>query len=178
MAQGFTLLSDSATTVYRKLKIASGTAILSGSVLDRVRGSSTVDVQLATASSTTASIYAVAVSTASSTDTTILAALINPETQLWQADCGATGGGTASAAQNGQRMIFGTQTITLTQNVSTLGTTGVVSFAIGTSFANVTTVNNTGSDVTGPTGVFEQKDVIALVSTSRVIGRFLNEHAE
>lgn len=176
MAQGFTLVYDPDTTVYRKVKIASGTAILAGSCLDRVRGSATVDAQLCTASSVTSSIYGVAVSTASSTDTTILMALITPR-QIWQADCGATGGGTALASQNGQRMIFGVQTIVTTQNISTNGPTGVTSFPIGTSFANVTTVNNTGSDVTGTTGIFEQLATEPLVSTSRVVGRLLTEHA-
>ena len=176
MAQGFTLISDPEATVYRKVKIASGTAILAGTVLDRVRGSATVDAQVATASSVTSSIYGVTVSTASSTDTSVLIALITPR-QIWQADCGASGGGTAATSQNGQRMIFGTETITLTQNISTLGVSGVVSFAIGTSFANVTTVNNTGSDVTGTTGVFEQLGTDPLVSTARVVGRLLNEHA-
>lgn len=167
---------DPDVTVYRKVKIASGTAIMSGTVLDRVRGSATVDAQPCTASSTTSSYYGVATSTASSTDTSILMCLVTPR-QIWQADCGATGGGTAAASQNGQRMIFGTQTVVTTINTSYLESTGVVNIPIGTSFASVTTVNNTGSDVTGTTGIFEQLATAPLVSTSRVVGRLLTEHA-
>ncbi len=176
MGQGFTLIYDPEPTVYRKVKVASGTAIFQGTVLDRNRGSATVDATVATASSVTSSIYGVAVSTIGTADTSILMALITPR-QLWMADCGASGGGTANTAHNGQRMIFGTQTITTTQNITALGVNGVTSFAIGSTFNNNTTVNNTGSDVTGTTGVFEQLGTEPLVSTSRVVGRLLNEHA-
>ena len=172
MAAGFILISDPETTIYKKLQIASGTSILAGTVLDRVRGSATVDAQKATASSTTSTIYAVAVSTASATDTTILAALITNR-QVWSADAANT----ANAAHDGQRMIFGTQTITPGNATSILTSSGVGSIAGGTAFANVTTVNNTGSDVTGTTGVFEQLGLLGLVSTVRVVGRMLYEHA-
>lgn len=182
MAQGFTLFSDPDVTTFRKVKVASGTAIFRGTVMDRVRGSATVDAQPSTASSTTSSIYGVTTQTISSTDTSVLIALITPR-QLWMADCGATGGGTALAAQNGQRMIFGTQTITVGTTAAPAGdltittTSGVVTLATGTSFTTATTVNNTGSDVTGTTGVFEQTAIAPLVSTARVVGRLLYEHA-
>ena len=185
MAQGFILESDPQTTVYRRVKIASGSTILAGTCVDQSHsGSATVDVAVSTASSVTSALYGVTVETIPSTATSVLIALITPE-QTWSADVGAsgtTGGGTAVAAYNGLRSVIGYQTITVGTTsipagfLTYLGTSGVATLAAGVT-SNLTTVYNTGSDVTGTTGLFIQQGLLPAVSTSRVFGRFLIEHA-
>jgi hypothetical protein len=54
---------------------------------------------------------------------------------------------------------------------------GVNTVPAGTT-ANLTTVYNATTDVTGTTGVFEQLGVVSTaISTTRIVGRFLVEHA-
>jgi len=185
MAQGFTLVYDPDVTVYRDVKIASGTAVASGTVVDQSHaGSATVDVATATTSSVTSTIYGVTVGSISSSATTVKIALITPR-QIWACDTGATnstGGGTAVAAYNGLRAILGTMTFTVGTTALPAGlltytsSTGVKSFATGDTMT-CSTCYATGSDVTGTTGVFLQQGLLATVSTSRIVGRFLIEHA-
>ena len=88
MAQGFTLVYDPDVTVYREVKIASGTAVASGTVVDQSHaGSATVDVATATTSSVTSTIYGVTVGSISSSATTVKIALITPR-QIWACDTG------------------------------------------------------------------------------------------
>jgi hypothetical protein len=185
MAQGFTLVYDPDVTVYREVKIASGTAVASGTVVDQSHsGSSTVDVATSTGSSVTSTIYGVTVGSISSSATTVKIALITPR-QVWACDAGATsstGGGTASAAYNGLRSVLGTMTFTVGTTALPAGlltytsSTGVKSFNTGDTMT-CSTCYNTGSDVTGTTGVFLQQGLLATISTSRIVGRFLIEHA-
>lgn len=178
MANGFTLVFDPDVTQYRRLKITAGTNIMQGTVMDQLHtGSSTADVQPSTASSVTSAIYAVAAETVNSGATSILCALITPR-QVWS--CDATN--TANAAHNGLRAIIGTETITAGTtatppgNLKITSSTGVSDIASGTAFT-VTTLNNTGSDVTGTTGVMIQQGILTAVSTTRLVVRFLVEHA-
>jgi hypothetical protein len=191
MANGLTLVYDPDSTVYRKVRIATGTGIMQGTVMDRVRNSATVDAQGATASSVTSSIYGVTIQTTSTTDSSTVIALLTPR-QLWQADPVNQPTSAALAATYagyaGQRMILGVQTFTVGTTagpaVRYLTSTGVQEVSAGTAFTNLSTVNNTGTDVTGTTGVFEQTGLIVtsytaagVPSTGRIVGRFLNEHA-
>lgn len=185
MAQGFTLVYDPDVTQYRKVTIASGSTLLAGTVVDlSYAGSATVEVAVSTASSICNSVYGVTVETIPSTATSVLVALVTPR-QVWAADVGAsgtTGGGTAAAAYNGLRSVFGYQTITVGTTavpaglLTYLSTSGPATLAAAVT-ANLTTVYNTGSDVTGSTGVFIQKGLLPSVSTSRIVGRFLTYHA-
>jgi stage V sporulation protein SpoVS len=196
MSNGFTLESDSNVTVYKRLMIAAGTAIMAGTVLDRVRNSATAEAQPCTAASTTSTIYAVAMETVSTTATSILCALIT-SVQTWGADPVNQATTVALAATysgyNGQRMILGVQTLTPTIGGSGATawknlqysdpTTGLSQVPSGTAFATVTTANNTGTDVPGTTGVFEQLGYTVISwtagvpTTGRIVGRFLTEHA-
>lgn len=191
MANGLTLVYDADTTVYRKVRVASGTGIMQGTAMDRVRNSATVDAQACTATSVTSGIYGVTVQTTSTTETTTVIALVTPR-QLWQADPVNQPSTVALAATYagyaGQRMILGVQTFTVGTTAGPhlcyLTSTGVVDVPIGTAFTNLTTVNNTGTDVTGTTGVFEQIGLhitsytaAGIPATGRIVGRFLNEHA-
>ncbi len=196
MASGFVLFSDPETTVYKRLKIAAGTAIMQGTVLDRVRATANVDVQPCTAASLTSTIYAVATETVSTTATSILCALITNR-QLWSADPvnqpTTNALATTYGGYNQQRMILGVQTVTPTiggsgatawKNMQYVDqVTGISQVTSGTAFATVTTVNNTGTDVTGTTGVFAQESLVVtsytagVATTGRILGRFLYEHA-
>ena len=79
-------------------------------------------------------------------------------------------------------MILGTQTFTVGTTALPAGlltrtsSTGVSSFATGDTMT-CSTGYATGSDVTGTTGVFLQQGLLATISTSRIVGRFLIEHA-
>jgi len=101
------------------------------------RTSDAIDVVPATASSTTANIYAVAMETVTSAATQLLTCIIKP-TQRWTADVTNT----ANTAHGYQRMIL----------------------------TDKSTVNNTGTDSTTSSGVFEQ---LGVVGTTRIVGRFL-----
>jgi hypothetical protein len=196
MASGFTLVYDPDSTVYRRLKITAGTAVMQGTVMDRLRATANVDVQACTATSVTSTVYAVAVETVSTTATSVLCALITPR-QLWSADP-VNQATTAALAvtyggYNGQRQILGVQTVTPTiggsgatawKNLQYIDpVTGISQVTSGTAFATVTTANNTGSDVAGTTGVFEQLFYVVtsytagVPTTGRIIGRFEGEHA-
>jgi hypothetical protein len=190
MAQGFTLEYDPNVTQYRRLKVAAGTAIMQGTVLDRVRNSASAEAQAASAASVTSSIYAVAMETVGTSATSVLACIITPD-QVWQADPvnQATTGALATtyAGYAGQRMILGVQTFTVgtTSGPSFryVSNTGVTDVPNGTAFTTLSTVNNTGTDVTGTTGVFEQLGytvtsyTAGVPTTGRIVGRFLREHA-
>ena len=182
---GFSLMVDPQTAVTRRLKIAAGTAIMQGTVMDQNHsGSATIDVAPSTSSSVTSTIYAVTAETVSSAATSVLCYIITPY-QYWSCDTTNT----ANTAHDGQRMILGTETLTVGTNATPQGnldyvsnsqsagnTAGVTPVPVGTALT-VTTANNTGSDVTGTTGVFEQLGTLAQLSTTRIWGRFLPEHA-
>ena len=194
MTQGFTLLSDPDTTQYRRVKIATpsaGTAVLAGTPVDQSHaGSATVDVAVSTASSVTSVIYGVTVETIYAGQTSVLIALITPR-QIWvcEASTATTSlTGTASTAYNGLRTILGYVGITVGTTTGVPAYTyrylssgnptsdGVLSLPTGTTAQIVTSYTST-SDVTGTTGIFIQTGTIPSVSTTRIVGRFLIEHA-
>lgn len=190
MSQGLTLVYDPDTTVFRRLKVASGTGIMVGTVLDRVRNSASAEAQATTAASVTSSVYAVAMETVGTTATSVLAAIITPK-QVWAGDpvnqATTANLATTYAGYTGQRMILGVQTFTVGTtggpSFRYTGPTGVSDVPAGTAFATLTTINNTGTDVTGTTGVFEQMGyqvvsyTAGVPTTGRIVGRFPGEHA-
>jgi hypothetical protein len=188
MAQGFTLISDPDVTQYRRVKIATpsaGTMIISGTPVDQSHtASATVDVAVSTASSVTSAIYGVTVETIYAGQTSVLIAIITPR-QFWAAEVSTSttsATGTASTSYNNLRSILGYQTVTVGTTalpqgaLNYLSSTGVQSVPAATT-ANLVTVYNSTSDVTGTTGVFEQLGTLPSVSTTRIVGRFLVEHA-
>ena len=188
MAQGFILVSDPNETQYKRVKIATpsaGTCVLSGTPVDQSHtGSATVDVAVSTGSSVTSTVYGVTVETIYAGQTTVLIAIITPR-QQWSAEVSTsttTAAGTASTSYNNLRMALGYQSVTVGTTqlqdgaLSYLGTNGVADVPAGTT-ASLTTAYNSTSDITGTTGVFEQTGTLPLTSTTRIVGRFLTEHA-
>ena len=194
MTQGFTLISDPDVTAYRRVGIATpsaGTAVLAGTPVSQAHsGSATVDVAVSTAATVTSAIYGVTVETIYAGQTSVLIAIITPR-QIWACEAStATTSltGTATGAYNGLRAILGYVGITVGTTTGVPPYTyrylssgnptsdGVLSLPTGTT-ANITTLYTTGSDVTGTTGIFIQTGTIPSVSTTRIVGRFLVEHA-
>jgi hypothetical protein len=197
MAQGFTLTYDPQVTQYRRVKIATpsaGTAILAGTVVDQSHtGSATVDVAVSTASSVTSALYGVTMETIYAGMTSVLIAIITPA-QVWETDASSSGTTlTAIAAATlltyiNLRAILGYTTVTVDSasptnaNTATpgmytyLSPTGVLRLPSATT-AQLSSVLASGSDVTGTTGVFIVTGTLPGISTTRVVGRFLTEHA-
>lgn len=206
MAQGFTLVYDPDVTTYRRVKIttpSAGTAILAGTIVDQNHGgSSSVDVVIGTtgggqgallSASLTSSLYGVTVETIYAGQTSVLIALITPR-QVWSCEAGsATTTLTAIAAATlityiGLRGIPGYTTITVNSasptaantapgyTYSYLTSTGTATLPSQTTAA-LPTFLASGSDVTGTTGIFILQGTLPAVSTTRVVGRFLTEHA-
>jgi hypothetical protein len=159
MSLGFILEKDPDTTVYRNRLVANQTSAASliqpGQLFDVNRGSATIEIAASSASSVTSAIYGVSVSTQTLYDST---KTFHPDTDKNilialispRQTWSADTTNAANAAHNNLRAIIG---------------------------ANNTLVNNTGSDVTGTTGVFQQEGVLTSFGTNRIIGRFLTEHA-
>lgn len=199
MAQGFTLIYDPDVTVYRRVKITTptaGTAILAGTPVDTYRtGSATVEVCVGTTgggqgallgASLTSSLYGVTVETIYAGQTSVLIAIITNR-QVWSCEASsATTSLTAIAAATlityeNLRSIPGYFTYTNTSpftnspgagNLKYLSTTGVQDVPAATTIA-VPTTYLTGSDVSGPTGIFVLMGTLPAISTTRVVGRFL-----
>lgn len=199
MAQGFKLLYDPDVTVYRRVKITSptaGTALIDGTPVDTYRtGSATVEVCVGTtaggqgallAASLTSSIYGVTVETIYAGQTSVLIAVLTNR-QIWtgEASLSATALVAIAAATlvtyENLRSTPGYFTYTNTTpftnspghgDLSYLSSTGVQDVPAATTAAVPTTLL-TGSDVSGPTGVFVLMGTLPAVSTTRVVGRFL-----
>jgi hypothetical protein len=185
---------------------SAGTAILAGTIVDQYHaGSATVDVVVGTtgggqgallAASLTSSLYGVTVETIYAGQTSVLIALITPR-QVWSCEASsATTTLTAIAAATlityiGLRGIPGYTTITVdsasptaantappyTYTYLNTGTTAGVLRLPSATTAALPTFLASGSDVTGTTGIFILQGTLPAVSTTRVVGRFLTEHA-
>ena len=188
MAQGFNLILDPDVTTFRRVKIATpsaGTCVLAGTPVDQYHtASASVDVVVSTASSVTSAIYGVTMETIYAGQTSVLIAVITPR-QVWSCEVSTsatTATGTASTSYNNLRSVLGYEPVTVGTTALPAGdlqymSNGVNTVPAGTT-ANLTTVYNATTDVTGTTGVFEQLGVVSTaISTTRIVGRFLVEHA-
>ena len=193
------MIYDPDVTVYRRVKITTptaGMAIVAGTPVDTYRtGSATVEVCVGTtgggqgallAASLTSSLYGVTVETIYAGQTSVLVAVITNR-QIWSCEASsATTSLTAIAAATlityeNLRSIPGYFTYTNTTpftnspgsgDLRYLDTTGVKDVPAATTAA-IPTTYLTGSDVSGPTGVFVLMGTLPAVSTTRVVGRFL-----
>lgn len=117
MAIGFSLARENTDPVYKTVRIASQAYTL-GDLVAIDTTADAVDVVPATGSSTTATIYAVAMQTVTSAATSLLVCLVDPS-QEWVVDCTNT----PSTNDNFQKMILTDKsTISNTHTNSTAAT--------------------------------------------------------
>ena len=188
MPQGFNLILDPDVTTFRRVKIATpsaGTCVLAGTPVDQSHtASASVDVVVSTASSVTSAIYGVTQETIYAGQTSVLIAVITPR-QFWSCEVSTsatTATGSASTSYNNLRSVLGYEPVTVGTTAIPAGdlqylSNGVNTVPAGTT-ANLTTIYNATTDVTGTTGLFEQLGIVSTaISTTRIVGRFLVEHA-
>jgi len=126
---GFKLVKEANETVCKKLRVASQ-AYTIGDLVALDTSADAVDVVPATSSSTTATIYAVAIETVTSAATSLLCTLVNDQ-QEWECDCTNT----PTTNDNYQKMVLTDKsTINNTHTNSTAATavflqTGVIGAA-------------------------------------------------